>query len=313
MTGAAGFVGQHVTQLLLADGWAVTGASAALPGGGALSPAERDAVDWRTLDLRDGDRIGPLLDAVRPDAIVHLAGIAHLVTAAGDPALTRAVNTGICERLLGELRPRRAAGDIDPVVLVVGSAEQYGPHDPAEMPLREEAEQRPVSVYAQAKAEQEALALAAHRDHGALVVCTRSFNHGGPGQHGDFLLPSLVRRVRALKAAGARELPLGNTAPVRDFLHVRDVARAYVALLGGGAGGTVYNVASGIGRDIGAIARSVCAAAGLDAELVTDAALVRPVEVPALVGDASRLRTATGWAPALSFDDLIADVMHAAT
>lgn len=313
VTGAAGFVGQHVTQLLLNDGWSVTGVSAASPAGGVLRPEEVAAVAWHTLDLRDGTRIGPLLDDARPDAIVHLAGIAHVMTAEADPSLTRDVNVGICARLLAELRVRRAAGTIDPVVLVIGSAEQYGSHDPSEMPLREEAAQRPLTVYARTKAEQEEIARAAHRTEGARVVCTRSFNHSGPGQHQDFLLPSLVRRVRSLRAAGGGTLKLGNTAPVRDFLHVRDVARAYVALLGRGEAGAVYNVASGVGRDIAAIARAICVAAGLDADIATDPAFVRPVDVAALVGDATRLRSATGWAPTLSFDDLIADVMHAAT
>lgn len=313
VTGAAGFVGQYVTQLLLQDGWSVTGASAAPPAGGALSPAEAAAVEWQTLDLRDGARIGPLLDATRPDAIVHLAGVAHVVTAEGNPARTREVNVGICERLLAELAPRRTAGTLDPVMLVVGSAEQYGRHEAQEMPLAEEAAQRPVTVYARTKAEQEVVALAAHGAHGARVICTRSFNHSGPGQHPDFLIPSLVRRVLASKAAGGGVLRLGNTTPVRDILHVRDVARAYVALLGRGAAGVAYNVASGIGRDVASIARSIGAIAGVDAELVTDPALVRPVDVPVLVGDATRLREATAWAPTHSFDDLLADVMHAAT
>ena len=313
VTGAAGFVGQHVTQLLLREGWAVTGVSAAPASGGVLSAAESGAVAWHTLDLREAGRIGPLLDASRPDAIVHLAGIAHVMTAQGDPHAARAVNVGIFESLAAELRPRRDAGALDPVVLVIGSAEQYGRHDLSEMPLREEAELRPMHIYAETKVAQETSALEAHRGWGMRVVCTRSFNHSGPAQDPTFLLPSVVRRVLDLKASGARILALGNLTPVRDYLHVCDVARAYVALVERGEHGSVYNVASGTGRTVAEVAGAICRAARLDAEIVSDPALVRPVDVPALVGDATRLRARTGWAPERSFDDLIADVMHAAT
>ncbi len=313
VTGAAGFVGQYVARQLLADGWDVTGASAAprAAAGTTLTPAEQDSVRWVTGDLRSPHALDVLLDEVRPDAVVHLAGIAHLVSAQSDPGLAYEVNIGICGRLLAGVRTRRSAGTLDPVVLVVGSAEQYGRHDAAELPLREEAVQRPVSVYAATKAAQELIALEAHRSAGVRVICTRSFNHAGRGQAPSFLLPSLAARVKALKRSGASVLALGNTTPVRDWLHVDDVARAYVALLARGEPGVVYNVASGRGRDVATIARRVLEMAGVAAELGTDPAMVRAVDVPALVGDASRLHAATGWTPAHSFDDLLATVLDA--
>ena len=314
VTGAAGFVGQYVARQLLADGWEVTGASATpvAPSSATMTPAERDAVRWVTADLRTSGALGTLLDEVRPDAVVHLAGIAHVMSAQHDPTLAYEVNIGICARLMTDVRVRRAAGAMDPVVLVVGSAEQYGRHEAPELPLREEAVQRPVTVYAATKAAQEVIALEAFRSEGVRVICTRSFNHAGPGQGGNFLLPSLAARAKALARSSGRELALGNTTPIRDWLHVEDVARAYVALLTRGVPGTAYNVASGRGYDVEGIARRLLALAGVEATLTTDPALVRAVDVPALVGDASRLRLATGWSPVTSFDDLLATVLDAA-
>jgi GDP-4-dehydro-6-deoxy-D-mannose reductase len=312
VTGAGGFAGQYVARQLLADGWTVIGASAAPPAaGGALSPAEQGAVRWVIGDLRDDAVLLPLLDEA-PDAILHLAGIAHVVSAQQAPSLAFEVNTGIGARMLAHLRVRRAAGTADPVVLMVGSGEQYGRHDAAALPLREDAPQRPLTVYAATKAAQEVLALEAHRGGGLRVVCTRSFNHAGRGQAPGFLLSSLAERARALKATGGRALVLGNVTPVRDWLHVSDVARAYVALLAHGEPGTAYNVASGIGHDVATVARRVLALAGVDATLETDPALVRPVDVPALVGDPSRLQAATGWTPAKTLDDILSDVLDAA-
>ena len=313
VTGAAGFVGQHVARHLLAGGWEVTGASAAPPADGAstLEARERDAVRWVTGDLRVPDALRALVDEVRPDAIVHLAGIAHVMSAQQDPALAYEVNVGIGARLIALVRQRHGAGLLDPVVLVVGSAEQYGRHDVSEGPLREDALQVPVTVYAATKAAQEIIALEGHRGGGVHVVCTRSFNHAGRGQAPTFLLPSLAQRVKALRRSGGDTLALGNTTPVRDYLHVDDVARAYVALLARGASGEVYNVSSGTGHDVASMARRMLALAGVSAVLGSDPALVRAVDVPVLVGDSSRLRSATGWSPAKSLDDLLADVLDA--
>jgi GDP-4-dehydro-6-deoxy-D-mannose reductase len=198
------------------------------------------------------------------------------------------------------------------MVLIIGSGEQYGRHDTGDMPLGEGAEQRPHSVYAASKAAQEHVALEAFRSSGVRVIATRSFNHSGAGQSERFVLPALVCRALALRAEGGRSLSLGNTSPVRDFLHVRDVARAYVDLVDSGTPGEVYNVASGTGVDVATLARRVLALVGVDAILNTDAALVRPAEVPILVGDATKLRRATGWSPQLTLDSIIEDVIRAA-
>jgi len=201
------------------------------------------------------------------------------------------------------------------VVLLVGSGEEYGRHETAEMPLAESAEARPLTVYGATKLAQEALGLQAARADGLRVVLTRSFNHSGAGQEPTFLLPGLVARAVALREAGGRTLRMGNQAAVRDFLHVRDVVAAYILLAERGSRGEVYNVCSGRGWTTGDLARRVLARGGVDAAVESDPALVRPVDVPALVGDNSKLRAATGWAPALGLDDIIDDLIrsHAAS
>ena len=209
---------------------------------------------------------------------------------------------------------RRRAGVLDPVVVVVGSAEQYGRHEPADLPLSESAEQRPLTVYAASKAAQEVFALEAYRSEGLRVVATRSFNHSGAGQAQHFLLPALVRRALALRGDPADgTLMIGNRDTVRDFLHVRDVVRAYILLAERGVAGEAYNVSSGVGRRVEDLAAEALSALGVRAELTTDPALARKVEVPALVGDSTKLRRATGWAPALGTSDIIHDLIHAAT
>jgi GDP-4-dehydro-6-deoxy-D-mannose reductase len=321
VTGAAGFAGQWLCRDLARHGWRVTGTSlTGEPGPGILSIEDHALVTWRHEDLRDPGAVRDALDAAEPDAVFHLAGVAFVPAAGDDPMLAFDVNVGTAVRLLREVRERRAAGTLDPVVLFVGSGEQYGRHDVVAMPLGEEVECRPCTLYAATKMAQEVFALEAFRSDGVRVVCTRSFNHSGRGQQKSFLLPALVERALAVRRApnGERRarlstVQIGNTDVVRDFLHVEDAVRAYVLLVEEGLNGEVYNVCSGQGVTVGDVAREVLRAAGVDAELVSDLALVRPVDVPVLVGRNDRLRADTGWMPRRTRADIISDLIHAAS
>jgi GDP-4-dehydro-6-deoxy-D-mannose reductase len=144
------------------------------------------------------------------------------------------------------------------------------------------------------------------------VLCTRTFSHSGPGQPSQFLLPALVARALALPATGGW-LAIGNGDTVRDFLHVSDVVDAYLALLELGAAGETYNVCSGEGISVRALAESVLQRVGVPAEISTDPALSRPVDVPVQIGNNAKLRRATGWAPRHTREDIIDDLIHAAT
>ena len=290
VTGAAGFAGQWLCRELLHSGWDVWGTRLddALPPG-ALDAESGSPVRWWEGDLRAPTAAREAIDAAAPDAIFHLAGIAHVPSANADPA-----------------------GTLDPAVVIVGSGEQYGRHDPAEMPLGENAAQQPMGVYAASKAAQEVLALEAHRTGGVRVIAVRPFNHTGPGQSPNFVVPALVRRAVALRGT-SKPLVMGNTETVRDFSHVEDVVRAYVALAERGVPGEAYNIASGVGTEMAALALRILALAGVDAKLQTDPALVRPADVPALVGSAAKLRATSGWAPRHSLDSILEELIRAAS
>ncbi|MFL5562767.1 MAG: GDP-mannose 4,6-dehydratase [Gemmatimonadaceae bacterium] len=311
ITGAAGFVGQWLCRSLVAAGWDVVGAGiAAQPPDGILSADERRAVHWLLADVRNQADVARVVTYAQPDAIFHLAGMTFVPDAQGDPVLAHEINVLGAARLLHEVRTRRRRGEIDPVVLIVGSGEEYGVGAIGRRRVETDA-LVPVSDYAASKAAQEVIALEAARGDGIRVIATRSFNHSGPGQAEHFLLPALVRRVRAIRDGAERRLRIGNAETVRDFLHVRDVVRAYLLLVERGVAGEVYNVCSGEGQRVCDLAMRVLAAAGVEAEIEVDPALVRRVEVPWLVGDATKLHDATGWTPSLTCDDIIADLINA--
>lgn len=310
ITGGAGFVGQWVARALLERGIGVTSVSqSARPEHPVLDPAEADAIRWVADDIRTATGLGAVVAEERPGTIFHLAGVSYVPAAQQSPLQAYDVNVMGLARLLGHVRALRAADGYDPTIVVVGSGEQYGRHDAAELPLQETAEQRPLTVYAATKAAQETIALQAARGEGLRVVATRSFNHSGPGHAPHFLLPALVRRAASLPPSGGR-LPLGNDFVTRDFLHVADVAEAYCRLAERGTPGEAYNVASGEGVTVRALAERVLQRLGITAEIVIDPSLVRPVDVPVLTGSPAKLQAATGWTPRRSRDAIIDDLIR---
>ncbi|MBA3671760.1 MAG: GDP-mannose 4,6-dehydratase [Gemmatimonadaceae bacterium] len=313
VTGANGFVAQWAMKAMLSRGWSVTAAGFdAAPSSSILTGAEHDAIDWRRVDVTSQPEIAATLDAATPDAILHLAGVSFVPTAMADPGHAYDVNAVGVVRLLTEVRRHRVAGVADPTILVIGSAEQYGRHDLHEMPLGESAEQRPLTLYAASKVAQEVAALQACRSDGMRVICTRSFNHSGIGHGQQFLLPALVGRALALPATGG-SLAIGNADTTRDFTHVADVAEAYLALLERGETGQAYNVCSGRGVTVRQLAEAVLERVGRSAKLATDPSLKRAVDVTVQIGSNAKLRAATGWEPRRAYEDIIDDLIHAAT
>jgi len=323
VTGAAGFVGRWLCAALVQDGWDVVAAAhsaadveAAKMGGpwGRLS-----SLRWFTGDIRDSAHWEMLFTETRPDAVVNLAAISHVLQAGADAARAWEVNLLAPVRLLHEAQTHRARGLCDPTILLVGSAEQYGPQPVTAAPIDENRPQTPLTVYGATKAAQEVAGLQAHRATGLRVIAARPFPHSGAGQEPHFVIPAMVSRAEALRAAGSKGPMLtGNLTPVRDFLHVSDVVAAYIALLHAGLPGTAYNVASGTGRSVREVIERVLARVGVNAELQEDPALVRAVDVPVLVGNATRLTADTGWTATRGFDDIIDDLLayhrtHAAT
>ena len=317
VTGGEGFVGQWLVKSLLADGVDVTATTATRPPGpGTLAEAEIAAVRWVPGDLAAGRDLAPmraLLDVARPDAIYHLAGIAFVPSVGDDPVSALGINVGIAVRLVEAARGWRDETGVDPAILVVGSAEQYGRQPAGVGRIGEHAELLPRTLYGATKCAQEHVALAAARHDGLRIIAVRAFNHSGRGQSLRFLLPSLVQRALRCRAEGGERVLAGNLDSVRDYLHVSDVVDAYRALAASGAGGEAYNVCSGEGVSVAELAREVLEEVGVVARVESDAALQRPVDVPYLVGDNAKLRARTGWAPRRGRRDIIRDHLHAAS
>jgi len=308
ITGGSGFVGRWLTRALLDRGDEVDLAGLA----DSAETPDRELVRWKAADMRSTEDVEAMVEWSRPNAVFHLAGVSFQADADRSPAMAYDVNTLGAVRLLAAIARHRAAGVMDPVVLVVGTAVQYGQHAAEEMPLAETATQRPPTVYAASKAAQEIAALQLAMSSGVRVVCTRSFNQSGPGQPEQYVIPSLVARVRRIQRGAAHTLQLGNDV-IRDFLHVGDAVNAYLHLADRGRAGEVYNVCSGTGVSTRDLAERVLHRTGVAADISTEPSLVRATDIPILVGSPAKLQRDTGWAPRKTHDDIIDDLHHATT
>ena len=294
VTGAGGFVASHLLPRLAA---AFPAAELVLMGG-----------QGARVDLADGAAVAAYVAAVAPDACVHLAAVSGVPAATGDPELAWRVN------VLGTLALARALQKArsDAVLLFASSAEVYGRSFAAGVALDETAAAAPMNTYAATKAAAD-LALGAMAASGLRVVRMRPFNHTGPGQSADFVVPAFARQVARIEAGlQAPVLKVGALDPRRDFLDVRDVCAAYVACLARAealAPGTILNIASGTARRVGDILDGLLRLAGVSAEIGTGAALLRRAEVPTASGDAGAARVALGWAPSIAWEQTLADVL----
>jgi GDP-4-dehydro-6-deoxy-D-mannose reductase len=289
VTGAGGFVGHHLVAHLRASGDDVVAV---------------DRHGDRTMDVADLDQVVETFRDVRPDAVYHLAALSHVGESWASPVTAFRVNA---EGALNVLTASRDVGASR--VLMVGSSEEYGAHPPDTRAITETTPLRPITPYGAAKVASDYLALQAFLGDGLPTIRVRPFNHTGPGQTDRFLVPALARRIAVAERDGAAEVPVGSLDPVRDVSDVRDVVRAYRLLVTGGEPGEVYNVCSGRAVTVRDLAERLLALASRPLKLRVDAELVRAVDVPWLVGDHTRVTTATGWRPEIDLDRTLADVL----
>jgi len=298
VTGATGFAGSHLVDHLLEREPSV--AAWAHLRDRESHAASDNRILWNSVDLLDRRGVAQALADLRPSAVYHCGGIAHVGESWSQPVRALSVNVLGTHHVLEGVRD---AG-LDCPVLVTGSALVYRPSTGL---LGEEDSIGPSDPYGVSKLAQEMLATRATH---APVFIVRPFNHAGPRQSPTYVTSSFARQIAEIEA-GRREpvLRVGNLDSRRDITDVRDTVRAYRLLLDRGKPGRPYNVCSGQAYCIRDLLEALMRVSRTPIRVEVDADRLRPSDNPVIAGDRTRISTETGWEPRIPIDRTLEDLL----
>jgi GDP-4-dehydro-6-deoxy-D-mannose reductase len=307
VTGGAGFAAGHLLDRLSAPGPAGAPAPRLVAWhrpGGHPPPSGTAGVTWRGVDLLDDAAVAAAIAADPPDQVYHLAGATHQGKSFAQPTDVLRVNAMGTDHLLRGL----AAHAPRARVLVTSTGFVYQPNDTEA--LAEDAPLRPASPYALSKLAQEMIARHAGATTSVDVILCRPFNHLGPRQSADYFAPNFARQIAAIaRGQAAPVMKVGNLTARRDLSDVRDVVRAYVALMERGVPGEVYNVCSGRAVAVRDVLDGLIALSGVRVDVQVAPELLRPVDQPLLLGSREKIGAAAGWAPAIPLETTLRDLL----
>lgn len=265
-----------------------------------------DEIQIVDLNILDKDAIVETFKSVHPDYIFHLAAQSSVAVSWKNPALTIDVNVKGGVNVLEALREL----GYKPRVLLIGSGEEYGHILPNETPIKEGNVSRPGNIYAATKACQNMLGKIYADAYGLDVMMVRAFNHIGPNQTPIFVVADFCKQVAEIEA-GLKEpvMKVGNLSAKRDFTDVRDVVRAYGLLMKNGQAGETYNIGSGHAIAIDDILKMIVANSSADISVEVDPAKLRPVDVPIIEADITKVSEATGWKREIELEQTIKETL----
>jgi len=286
VTGSSGFVGKHLLHELKNQGHT----SIAL---------DRHSSTIQC-DITNASQVQKAVSEAKPDWVIHLAGQSSIPNSIKDPETTRNINVGGTENLL------RACKNLKPKILIISSAHVYGV--PEHVPLTESSPLNGKDPYSLSRIEQEAVTkkLAAELD--LQVVIARSFNHTGPGQNDQFVVPAFAKQIVAIERGTQQDISVGNLKSKRDFSDVRDIVKAYILALEKASPDT-YNISSGTSYSIQHILDTLVKMSTSAIRIETDPARYRESDIPDLHGDHSKFTSATGWEPQVPIEQTLQDVL----
>lgn len=258
------------------------------------------------LNILEKESIVELLKEIQPDYIFHLAAQSSVSVSWKNPGLTVDVNVKGAVNLLEAIREAAAKSR----VLLIGSGEEYGHVRKGEIPITEENTPRPGNIYAATKACQNMLGCIYAEAYDMDVMMVRAFNHIGPNQAPLFVVADFCKQVAEIEA-GKREpvIKVGNLSAKRDFTDVRDVVRAYGLLVQKGVRGETYNIGSGHAIAIEDILQMILRNSSKEIEIKVDEAKLRPVDVPIIEADISKVQRCTEWQPEIDIEKTIRETL----
>lgn len=306
ITGISGFAGSHLAEFLIEKGYEVFGTFFDKSTFSNLNGFV-NKIKVSRCDIRNYDALKNVMEDIKPDEIYHLAAISFVPTSLKDPKLTFDTN------LYGTLNLYQAVIDLEmnPMILFVGSADEYGIVNENDLPIKEECPLNPVNPYSISKASSDFLSFFYFKNYSLNIIRVRPFNHIGPKQSPEFVCSDFAKQIAEIEK-GLREpiIKVGNLEAKRDFTDVRDMVRGYWLALDKGEPGEVYNICSERAIQIKGLLNHLLELSSRKVEIMKDPKRMRPSDNPILQGDSSKFRRRSGWKPEILLDKTLKDILE---
>jgi GDP-4-dehydro-6-deoxy-D-mannose reductase len=299
ITGINGFVGQHLSELLLKKGFNVFGADI------IESKKQNPKINFIKTDITNKKQVSDMIKKSKPDYIFHLAAVSSVKTCKDNPELTQKVNLGGTENIMSAC----VDNNLNPKILITSSAHVYG--IPKYLPIDESHPVNPVNEYGKSKLEQENTSLSFFNKNKLSVIISRSFNHIGPNQATGFVCSDFAKQIAEIEKGTTKpEIHVGDISSKRDFTDVRDIVKAYLLLIEKGKAGEIYNIGSGKGYTIKEILDRLIAKSKSKISIIADKSLFRKSDIPALIANNKKFVDLTGWKPEITLDKSLTDILN---
>ncbi len=306
ITGITGFAGSHLAELLLEKGYEVHGTTRPRSKTDNIDHIKRK-LKLQDADLLDSHSLYTILSDIKPDFVFHLAAQSFVQSSWASPANTMEMNTVGSVHLFEAVR----RAQIDPVIQIACSSEEYGLVLRNETPVKETNPLRPLSPYAVSKVAMDYLGYQYYQSYGIKIIRTRGFNHTGPRRGEVFVTSNFAKQIAEIEK-GRKDsiIEVGNLDAQRDWTDVRDMARAYLLAVKKCEYGEVYNVCSEKAVTVSDMLNLLLSFSKIKVKIVKDSSRIRPSDVPILLGDCGKFKKATGWKPEIPFEKTMKDLLN---
>lgn len=306
ITGVTGFAGSHLAEHLVSKKQYDVSGTYLLAQGISNLDKVKNEVELFRIDLMFPEECNKLIKKIKPDLVFHLAALPSPANSFKNPQETLTNNIIAEVNILNAIKINNL---LNTKILVISSADIYGIVKKENLPIDENTPLMPLSPYAVSKIAQDFLGLQYFLSYNLKIVRIRPFNHIGPRQSSHFVVASIAKKIAEIKKRKAQFLSVGNLESRRDFTDVRDMVRAYEMALEKGKVGDVYNIGSGVSYKISDILHKMILLSTKEIKIRIDKGLLRPIDNPDLVCDASKFIRLTKWKPEIDIDTTLKDTL----
>jgi GDP-4-dehydro-6-deoxy-D-mannose reductase len=304
ITGAAGFCGRYLAEILGNNGNYVTyGISRRIPDELCI---QHPRVIYKACDLKDYASVLDVLKKTTPDYIFHLAAESSVASSWKNP-----INM-MTNNIVSQINLFEAVLELElsTKIIVACSSEEYGLVKPSDLPANENCCFNPLSSYAVSKVSQDMLAFQYYKSYNMNIVRVRAFNLTGPRRPPNYALSSFAKQITDIeKGLSKNPILVGNLNVERDFTDVRDAVKAYHLIAQKAKPGEVYNLCSGKAYKLIDLLYFLLSLAKVDVKVEIDESKFRPSDIPVIVGDNTKIMKEINWAPEIDIHNSLKDLL----